>query len=343
MNLSSFVLTIDRKFVKELFLVAFIILNSCLTQLHLLVEEDFELIRLLGMEISHFFPDNQFFLWALLSYIQSLLMISVLFFFVNRRYKYALLFLAYWFMYSIMFYTFAELVSSESMVIIKNSCIVIVLFLFSFYVYKERYNVSDALYGSFSYSDVFIALILVFIPILEKLNESYTPQKAELFFWGYKIESGGWGTISTLFWFILLKLSFLVPLLVFFLTIKKWWRYVLLFPILLTIYQLRNGLNPGLEYVDEHEIFEAAPLLLMVLVLLLLLSRSAYYQTKTDQLFKRTVKNVEALVRARSKKQEHFLKSAKARFTRLKSAKDPNERELCNLKQRLEKELQEYE
>ncbi|MEM1336465.1 MAG: hypothetical protein AAGF96_01885 [Bacteroidota bacterium] len=158
----------------------------------------------------------------------------------------------------------------------------------------------------------------------------------------YKISSGGWQLIPSLFGFIIVKLNLLVPCFVFFFTIKKWWRYAFLFPIMLAIYQLKNGIDPKVEYVDVNEFIEAAPLLLLVLVFLLFLSRSAYYQSKIAQIYSTTTHRIEEMARSRFRRQEDYLKTTKKQLNHLKSTKKTNKEELFRLKHQLEQELQDY-
>ncbi len=345
MSLRNHFFVADKNFVKEFLLAAFILLNSLLPQLHLVVKADLSTLHFLGIKVIHSFPDNQFFVWTQLCYVQSLLMVGVFFHSITRRYKYVLLFLIYWFLYSILFFLFEKVTNESDMMLIKNSCLFVVFMPYLVHLWCKGFLITPCksiTKQEHSKTDVIVFFLLLCLPFLDKLNENYTPRVSELLIFNYSFDSGGWQFIHTLFWFIIIKLNFLVPSMVLFFTVKKWWRYALLFPILLTIYQLKNGVDPNLEYVDKYEIFEAFPMLLGVLILLLFLSRSAYYQSKMKELYQRTYHHLERVLRNRFKRREIFLSETRDRFQRLKNSKNSKEEELYQLKQRLEQELQKH-
>ncbi|MEM8509705.1 MAG: hypothetical protein AAF717_17870 [Bacteroidota bacterium] len=134
----------------------------------------------------------------------------------------------------------------------------------------------------------------------------------------------------------------MVPLLVFFLSTKKWWKYALLLPILITTYQLKNALNPDNYILDEQEVLQAAPFMLAVVLLLLLLSKAAYYQSKVARIYKTAIPDLEQSVKSRFKQRDHYLEKTKKQLNQLKYAKKTNKEELLQLKHQLEQELQDY-
>ena len=134
----------------------------------------------------------------------------------------------------------------------------------------------------------------------------------------------------------------MVPAILLLFEVRKWWRYALLVPILLTVFQIRTALNPNNEFLDTFEILEAAPFLFLVLVLLLFLSNAAYYQSKMKELHRKTYDHIEVAIQKKLKGREYYLYQTKAKWQKMKNADDVNENELHQLKQRLEQELQKH-
>ncbi len=347
MNTTKILLSKKDHFFQNLVFVILILANSLILQFHLLGEETSSNLRFNGKTLSHVYDSDQMFYWILLSYFQLLAFHVIFFFTVKTGIRYFALFGIFWHTWGLTneLLLLFDLNYYRDTIKLLLMCTVLFLGILEFVrsvLRKKKPIDSDQTGKSLGY--YLLITVFMFGPMLmEKISYELSSGKDTYVILGVPIGSRGFPDFSLLVWFTSLKLQLVFPLIVLFLHLKAWWRYALLFPILLTVYQLRSGLNPNLKDIDAYEIFEAAPLLLIVLALLLFLSRSAYYQSKTARLFKRAAKNVEALVQVRFKKQEHFLKNAKARFTQLKSDKDPNEQELRDLKQHLEKELQEYE
>ena len=334
---------IDKKFLKEFFLMVFIIVNTFLLQLHVLVKDDMSKLSLLNVEIIHGYPSNQYLAWTLLSYLQPLMLTALIYFFVERRFKYAFLFLAYWLQYSILFALWGEGGNIEVMKIMKNSCILVLLIpLLLSMLFRKFGLLSFPRQAKYRQNDFLIAVFIIFLPFLEKLIWYIPWEQKVVEYAGYKIDSGEWGNLISLFKFVIIKMYFFVPCLVLFFTVKRWWRYSLLVPILMIVFQLRNGIDSKVEYVDEFEVLEAAPLLISVLMLLLLLSKSAFYQSKMAQLYKTTYNHLEMVIRRKFKVREHFLSQTKTRWNKMKNSNTVDEEELFQLKQHLEQELQKY-
>ncbi|MEM8509703.1 MAG: hypothetical protein AAF717_17860 [Bacteroidota bacterium] len=156
----------------------------------------------------------------------------------------------------------------------------------------------------------------------------------------YTLSSIGFPDIGTLFSYLFLKVFIVIPLLFFFFETKKWWKYALLIPIVLTIFQIKTALDPNLVHLDSNEMFEAAPFLVLVLLVLLLLSNTAYYQSKMKQLYQGTYDRLELVIQKRFRQRELFLTKSKDKWEALQKKQDLEEEELLQLKQHLEQELQ---
>ncbi|MEM8509704.1 MAG: hypothetical protein AAF717_17865 [Bacteroidota bacterium] len=188
--------------------------------------------------------------------------------------------------------------------------------------------------------DFSIALVLVSLPILDKISYFIPLGTLELNIWGYTLTARGFPDVYSLIACLFLKLFILIPLLLFFFETKRWWRYTLLPPILLAVFQIKTALNPNLEDVDAYEFLEASPFLFLILVLLLFLSNAAYYQSKMKQLYQGTYDRLELAIQKRFRQREVFLTKSKDKWEAMKNEQELNDAELLQLKQHLEQELQ---
>jgi len=197
--------------------------------------------------------------------------------------------------------------------------------------------------NSFAKNELVYSILLLTTLLFSFLHEIVPLNENKIInFSLFEIDAHGFETIELLLWAISLKTVILIPMILWFLTEKKWWKYALLSPILLTIYQLRNILFVDSEYFDEFEILQALPLLGLVLIVLLALSKNAKEQYLFQAIYQKTYARFEQKALAKHRKKEEALAQAKAKLKALKT--DPNKKdlaELLELKRQLEQKLSE--
>ncbi len=324
-------------FVKEVLLALLILGNCLLPQLHLWVSDELTRITVFGYDYSHGYSSNQEFIWRLLCYVQILIYILISFYCTARRYKYALLALIYWVVYNTLVCLTPIAILEEIRSVLLWSAVFITLFLV---------NVKLVMAGEKSFTfklpkdklDVSIVVVLLLLPLLHRLSYNLPQGIREITILGHTVSSFGFQDLDAFFTYLFLKIYILVPLLFFFLATKRWWKYALLVPILLVVFQLKTAFNPHSEYLDTYEVVHALPLLISVLILLLFLSKAAYYQSKMVRLYQTTYDTLEVLVHKRFQNREEFLKTIKEKWQQLKTTPS-DEQELLDLKQHLEQEL----
>ncbi len=335
-------IAVNRKnsFKKEVLLALLILGNCFIPSLHLLASLEFNSLEILGYELVHYYPSNQSFFWTVLTNFQILNYTLIFFYLCTRRYKYALLALAYWMFYGIV-WDILPWADEKSKVIIQITSMFLI---FGMAIFLEllRFRKQESCFNSLKLkthrSDKIITFMLLLLPFLSRAIR-FSEELQELNFLGFTITTFGFPNIHSFLGYLLDKIFLLVPVLMLFFSSKKWWRYALLFPILLAVFQIKNALDPNLEDVDAYEFVEAAPFLLLVLVLLLFLSNTAYYQSKMKELYRKTYDHVEEAIQGRFKGREYFLSQTKAKWQKMKKSNEINENELHQLKQHLEQEL----
>ena len=135
----------------------------------------------------------------------------------------------------------------------------------------------------------------------------------------------------------------MLPFIIWFITSQDWWRYAILSPIILLVYQLWEVIESSNMYVDEASFFKALPLIVMVVILLLVISKAVNYQSKILDTYDIISAEIEELIEKIDSssglpKNEEILK-----FLKQENNKGGNERQkindLVNLKEELIEQL----
>lgn len=88
-----------------------------------------------------------------------------------------------------------------------------------------------------------------------------------------------------------MRLFILIPCVIWFLTSSNWWRYALLSPITISMYQLWEICKPSHNYqVDEVSLFYIFPAILVLTGFLVQLAKKINYFDRVE-LLKGTIKN----------------------------------------------------
>lgn len=330
-----------NSFVKEVLLALLILGNCLILPLHLLVGDELNAIKILGYTYVHGYLSNQAFVWILICHFQILTYSLIFLIHSERRYRHSLFLVIYWITYNTLISFTPQSILEEARVVLLFSALAVTMMLTTALAKKEKRSLWKFKFSKHKF-DFSIALVIISMPILERISYTIPLGKSELNIWGYTLTGMGFSDVDSLIAYLFLKLFILIPLLFFFLETKRWWRYTLLFPILLAVFQIKTAFNPNLEHLDVYEFLEAAPFLFLVLVLLLFLSNTAYYQSKMKELYRKTYDHVEEAIQKKFKGREYFLSQTKAKWRKMKNAEDINENELHQLKQRLEQELQKH-
>ena len=327
-------------FGKEVLLALIIIGNCLIGLLHLPVDPQFSTLHVLDYEYHHDFINNRAFVWFTICHLQILVYTMLCFYFSKRRFKWALSVLIYWMVYFLIWDIFPW-ANHDTALMTQSLSILLTIILIGVLVIRKtnRQGDKDHIFRLKKFkSDGFIALLLLFLPFLARIVFGLPDDLQELHILGLTVSSSGFPNVSAFLVYLLLKVYLLIPTLLCFFEVKKWWRYALLMPVLLAVFQIRTSLNPNTEDLDTYEVIQALPLLISVGLLLLFLSKTAYYQSKMVQLYQTTYHNLELLVHKRFQNREAFLKTTKEKWQQLKTTQT-DEQELLDLKQRLEQEL----
>jgi hypothetical protein len=82
---------------------------------------------------------------------------------------------------------------------------------------------------------------------------------------------------------------------IWFIVSRQWWRYAVLSPIILGIYQFIEGSRSTSHLADEIELLQSLPIILGVLTVLFLLSDIVNHRSKIILAYERISKEIELL------------------------------------------------
>jgi len=334
-----------NRFQKEIGLVILIIVTSVLPYFSNFFSETHNTINIFGFEFSHIQVDNQTFFHGLFNRILMIVFPLILFKVSHRRYRYALLFLLYWSIYRFFWIFINNDFVQQHVLSFQGAAMALVLLLFVKVRYIRRkivmtfdLGVSDA---KTSISDFLIASLILGVSLSQKVTFFYSWHNIKLSVIGFEISDYGFQNTVTFLWVLNYKISLLMMVSFCYFTQKQWWRYALLFPILLFVYEVRCILNPNWQTVSERELIEASPLLLGVLILLVFLSRAAYFQAKAAAIYAATYQKIEEVLVNKdvSSKEAAFIAKSKEKFNKIKQDKIRNLEELERLRNILSNKL----
>ena len=129
-----------------------------------------------------------------------------------------------------------------------------------------------------------LGVIVLLIPILFYSNNLVPQGLKKTVVLGISIDDNGFQDINTYYWFLLLKLCIVIPLIIWFVTTKYWWKYAILSPIILFTYQLWEATLDTTD-LDSYGNIRILPLMIFVLVFVLMLAKLTKYRAKITELY----------------------------------------------------------
>lgn len=128
-----------------------------------------------------------------------------------------------------------------------------------------------------------IVLIMILTPFLFYL---YKIIPASVKTWEtpfFTIETNGFNSVQIFIHALFTKLTFVISFSVWFLTCKYWWRWVLLVPLTMFLFQLTGVVNQNISYIDEYDFWYSLPVTIPVIISLVYIrNKMKFYSTGLD-------------------------------------------------------------
>lgn len=116
------------------------------------------------------------------------------------------------------------------------------------------------------YKGVVISVILIAIPFTYHLYLS-APGDKDYWntFFGTIIVNEYWNDVQSYLYQIINKLTLLLFLSIWYFTSKNWWKYSLLVPVSIYLFQLAAIFNDNYEFVDQFEFIHSLPITIPII------------------------------------------------------------------------------
>jgi hypothetical protein len=186
--------------------------------------------------------------------------------------------------------------------------------------------------------DFLIVALLIFTPFL-LYSYRFIPENVQEYevFW-FMLHNHGFVDVHTFYWFVCLKLGIFLPMVMWYVTARDWWRYAILSPIVLVIYQSFEAFA-SYEITDEISFFKALPLTIAIVCFLGWIVHIIRHKTKVLELYEGITQEIEEMLSTISLHTEMFSEK-EAEFKDLKeNAQGIKEKQRIDLLKDLREEL----
>jgi len=119
---------------------------------------------------------------------------------------------------------------------------------------------------------VLLSLILIATPFLFYVYQLAPSEAKEWETIFGTIRANGFFSVQSFLHAIFTKATFVLLLGIWFLTSQNWWKYAILVPFTLFLFQFIGVLNVELEYIDEYDFWYSLPLIIPILMFLIYIS-----------------------------------------------------------------------
>lgn len=117
-----------------------------------------------------------------------------------------------------------------------------------------------------------LILILIATPFLFYLYRLAPSDSTEWDTLFGTINSGGFNNVQSYIYTLFTKLSFVILTGLWFLTSKNWWKYAILVPFTMFLFQLSGVINYNIQYIDEYDFWYSLPVIIPIVVFIIYLS-----------------------------------------------------------------------
>jgi len=122
------------------------------------------------------------------------------------------------------------------------------------------------------YVGVVISIVLITTPFLFYIYKFAPSDSKEWDTIFGTLKSNGFGTMQAYMHALFTKITFVTLTILWFLTATNWWKYAILVPLTMFLFQLSGIINYELQYIDEYDFWYSLPFISPIIVFLVYLS-----------------------------------------------------------------------
>jgi len=118
---------------------------------------------------------------------------------------------------------------------------------------------------------VLLSICLIATPFIFYIY-SFAPQEKEWHTFFGTIDAGEFQTVQNFLHTLFTKFTFILLTAIWFFTSKNWWKYAILVPFTMFMYQLLGVINFRLKSYDEFDFWYSLPIILPILAFVIYIS-----------------------------------------------------------------------
>ena len=122
------------------------------------------------------------------------------------------------------------------------------------------------------YIGVVISILLIATPFLFYIYKFAPPESQEWDTIFGTLKSNGFGSMQTYMHALFTKITFVMLTGVWFLTSQNWWKYAILVPFTMFLFQLSGVINYQLQFIDEYDFWYSLPFIAPIIGFVIYLS-----------------------------------------------------------------------
>jgi hypothetical protein len=104
------------------------------------------------------------------------------------------------------------------------------------------------------------------------------------------IEAGNFKSVQTFMHALFTKITFVLLTLIWFLTADNWWKYAILVPLTMFLFQFLGVISSKLQFIDEFDFWYSLPFIVPILAFLIYISFRISKKTDRSSELKNDVK-----------------------------------------------------
>ncbi|QIE60200.1 hypothetical protein G5B37_11705 [Rasiella rasia] len=111
------------------------------------------------------------------------------------------------------------------------------------------------------------------------------------------IEPGNFSNVQSYMHALFTKTTFVLLTTIWFVTSRNWWKYAILVPLTMFLFQLSGVINHQIQFIDEFDFWYSIPVIIPILLLLIFISYKISKRNKiAEDLNEDAVEEVKKLI-----------------------------------------------
>ncbi len=97
------------------------------------------------------------------------------------------------------------------------------------------------------------------------------------------VEAGNFGNVQSYMHALFTKITFVLLTAIWFVTSRNWWKFAILVPLTMFLFQLSGVINHQIRFIDEFDFFYSIPVIIPILLLLIFISYQISKKTEAAE------------------------------------------------------------